>query len=67
MCVVNLAADDPLLLAVGKPSFHTIFMQKRLGNEGEGTSPPPPRHLTRRLSMTRETCRDAVEGKVVEL
>jgi ribosomal protein S18 acetylase RimI-like enzyme len=42
MCVVNLAADDPLLLAVGKPSFHTFFMQKRLGNEGEGTSPPPP-------------------------
>ena len=27
--------------------------------------PARPRHLTRRLSMTRETCRDAVEGKVI--
>jgi ribosomal protein S18 acetylase RimI-like enzyme len=39
MCVVNLAAEDPLLHAVGKPSFHTFFMQKCLGDEGE--MPPP--------------------------
>ena len=40
LCAINLAEDDPLRLAVGKPSFRTVFMQKSLGVDSG--APPPP-------------------------